>query len=288
MLNRVSPGYFETLGTRLLRGRTIDAHDTPASAPVAVVNAAFARRFFADANPIGRRFSIGDGGIPGALEIVGVVEDAKYDTPRDSVRPMAFMPLLQPDPDEGDIGSDEHQFIRTIEVRAAGNPAIVAGAVRQTLKEIDPNLPLLRVDLMSNHVARALSRENSVANLAAFFGAAALVLTSVGLYGLTAWSVQRRAREIGIRIALGARPNSVVGMVVGEVLKLAAVGTLVGVPAAFVALRLLGSALYDVGPADPQYAAVAAFVLVTCMAAAGYAPARRASRIDPIETLRRD
>jgi macrolide transport system ATP-binding/permease protein len=288
MLNRVSPGYFETLGTRLLRGRTFDGHDTPASAPVAVVNAAFARHFFSDANPIGRRFSIGDGGLPGALEIVGVVEDAKYDTPRDSVRPMAFMPLLQPDPDEGDIDGDEHQFIRTIEVRAAGNPAIVAGAVRQALAAIDPNLPVLRVDTLSNHVARALRRETSVANLAAFFGLVALVLTSIGLYGLTAWSVQRRTREIGIRIALGARRSSVVGMVVREVLKLGAIGTLVGVPAAFVALRLLGSALYDVSPADPRYSAFAALVLAACITAAGYAPALRASRIDPMETLRRD
>lgn len=288
MLNRVSPGYFETIGTRLLRGRTFEVRDTPASAPVAVVNAAFAQRFFSDGDPIGKRFSIGDGGIPGALEIVGVVENAKYDTPRDSVVPMAFMPLLQPDPDEGNIAGDEHQFIRAIAVRAAGNPAAVAGAVRQALAAVDPNLPLLRVDTLSDQVARSLTRENSVANLAAFFGVAALVLTSIGLYGLTAWSVQRRTREIGIRIALGARRHAVVGMVVREVMTLAAVGALAGIPAAFVALRLLGSALYDVSPADPQYSAIAALVLFICIAAAGYAPALRASRIDPMETLRRD
>ncbi len=287
-LNRVSAGYFETLGTRLLRGRTFGAHDMPASAPVAVVNSAFARRFFSDADPIGQRFSIGDGGIPGALQIVGVVEDAKYDTPSESVPPMAFMPLLQPDPDAGNISGDEHQFIRAIVVRAAGNPAVVAGAVRQALAAIDPNLPLLRVDTLSDQVARALTRENSVANLAAFFGVAALVLTSIGLYGLTAWSVQRRTREIGIRIALGARRRAVVAMVVREVMTLAAVGTLAGIPAAFAALRLLVSALYDVSPADPRYSALAALVLVTCITAAGYAPALRASRIDPMETLRRE
>jgi macrolide transport system ATP-binding/permease protein len=289
MLNSVSPGYFETLGTKLLRGRTFDEHDTPASARVAVVNAEFARHFFADADPIGRRFSIGDGGVPGAYEIVGVVESAKYDSPRDRVEPMAFMPLLQRDPDEADTGEDaSHHFIRTIEVRAPGNPAIVAGAVRQALAAIDPNLPVLRVDTLSDDVGRALTRESVVASLAVFFGVAALALTCVGLYGLTAWSVQRRTREIGIRIALGARRNAVVGMVVGEVLAQAAIGTLVGVPAAFVALRLIGSALYGVSPVDPTHSAVATIILLGCIMAAGYAPARRASRIEPIEALRHD
>ncbi len=288
MLNRVSPGYFETLGTRLLRGRTLDERDTPASARVAVVNAEFVQHFFSDANPIGRRFSIGDGGVPGALEIVGVVENAKYDRPRDRAEPMAFLPLLQPDPDEPDTRGDEHQFIRTIEVRAPGNPAIVAGAVRQALASIDPNLPVLRVDTLSDQVGRALTRENAVANLAAFFGAAALVLTCVGLYGLTAWSVQRRTREIGIRIALGARRGAVIGMVIREVLEQAAIGALVGVPAAFVAMQLIKSALYGVSPADPTHSALATIILLGCIMAAGYAPARRASRIEPIEALRHD
>src|SRR5207245_1510603 len=144
MLNSVAPGYFETLGTKLLRGRTFDQRDTPASARAAVVNAEFARHFFAAADPVGRRFSIGDGGVPGAYEIVGVVESAKYDSPRDQAEPMAFLPLLQRDPDEADTGeATSHHFIRTIEVRTPGNPAIVAGAVRQALAAIDPNLPVL-------------------------------------------------------------------------------------------------------------------------------------------------
>jgi predicted permease len=288
MLNRVSPGYFETLGTRLLRGRTFDEHDTPESARVAIVNAEFVDHFLADADPIGGRFSIGDGGVPGALEIVGVVENAKYDSPRDRARPMAFLPLLQPDADAADASSDEHQFIRTIEIRATGNPASVAGAVRQTLAAIDPKLPVLRIDTLSDHVGRALGRENVVASLSAFFGVLALALTCVGLYGLTAWSVQRRTREIGIRIALGARRNAVIGMVIREVLAQAAIGALIGIPAAFVALRLMGSALYDVSPADPRHSAVATLILVASIMAAGYAPARRASRIEPMDALRHD
>jgi len=287
MLNRVSAGYFETIGTRVVRGRTFDERDTPTSPRVAVVNDEFVHRFLADADATGKRFSVGDGGVPGAYEIVGVVENAKYDDPRDEVRPMAFFALLQPDPDE-DSAAGEHQFIRTIEIRAVGNPTSVAGAVRQTIAAIDPNLPVLRVDTLSEQVGRALSTENVVANLAAFFGAVALALTCVGLYGLTAWSVQRRTREIGIRIALGARREAVVAMVIREVLRQAAIGTLVGIPAAFVALTLIRSALYGVSPADLQHSAIATLVLVGCILAAGYLPARRASRIEPMEALRHE
>ena len=200
---------------------------------------------------------------------------------------MAFLALLQPDPD-GDPATDEHQFIRTIEIRAVGDPTAVAGAVRQAIAAVDPNLPVLRVDTLSEQVDRALSTENVVANLAAFFGAVALALTCVGLYGLTAWSVQRRTREIGIRIALGARRDAVIAMVIREVLRQAAIGTLVGVPAAFVALTLIRSALYGVSPADLQHSAIATVVLVGCILAAGYLPARRASRIEPMEALRHE
>ena len=160
--------------------------------------------------------------------------------------------------------------------------------MRQAIAAVDPNLPVLRVDTLSEQVDRALSTENVVANLAAFFGAAALALTCVGLYGLTAWSVQRRTREIGIRIALGARRDAVIAMVIREVLRQAAIGTLVGVPAAFVALTLIRSALYGVSPADLQHSAIATLVLVGCILAAGYLPARRASRIEPMEALRHE
>jgi predicted lysophospholipase L1 biosynthesis ABC-type transport system permease subunit len=245
------------------------------------------QRFFAGADPVGQRFSVGDGGMPGAYEIVGLVENAKYDDPRDRVRPMAFLALLQPDPDE-DPGTDQHHVVHTIAIRASGNPATVAGSVRAALAEIDPDLLVLRVDTLSDQVDRALSTEKVVANLAAFFGVVALALTCVGLYGLTAWSVQRRTREIGIRIALGARRDSVIAMVIREVLRQAAIGAVVGIPAAFIALTVIRSALYGVSPADLQHSAIAALILVGCMLAAGFVPARRASRIEPIEALRHE
>jgi len=286
MLNRVSPGYFATLGTRLLRGRAFDERDTPASARVAVVNDAFVRRYLAGTEPIGRRFGIGGDRRRSDLEIVGVVENAKYDSPRDRDAAMAFMPLLQPYPDDPDEG--ESQFARTIEVRAAVDPIAVAAGVREALAAIDPDLAVLRIDTMTADIGRALSRENVVAVLAASFGVLALVVTCVGLYGLTAYRVERRTREIGIRVALGARRGAMMTMVMRDVLRQGALGLAIGVPAALLVIRVLASALYGVGAADPLDTALAAALLLASMAAAGYAQARRASRVDPIEALREE
>jgi len=285
LLNRVSSRYFETIGTRLVRGRAIDERDTARAPRVAVVNDGFARRYFAGANPLGRRFSIG-GGVPGAIEIVGIVENAKYDEPRDEMEPMAFMPLLQTADDDEDVDAAATHFVRTIEVRTAVDVGMVATAVRQTVAAIDPNLPILRVATLGGEVDRALTGDNVVASLAGFFALVALALTAIGLYGLTTYSVERRTREIGIRVALGARRGAVVAMVIREVLTRAAIGTAIGVPAAFVAMRAIRGALYGVSPADPTAASAAAVVLVAAILAAGYAPARRASRIEPIQALR--
>jgi macrolide transport system ATP-binding/permease protein len=288
MLNRVSDGYFETLGTRVVRGRTFDDRDRGGAPRVAVVNTAFVRRFVGRADPIGRRFSVGDGGVPGAIEIVGVVENAKYDDPHDDTAPMAFLPLLQTLTDDDDADTAQSKFIRTIALRTTGDPAALASSVRHTLVAIDPDLPILGIDTLSSQVGRALNGDSVVATLAGLFGLVALILTCVGLYGLTAYGVERRTREIGIRVALGAQRSTVVTMVIREVLARAAIGTVAGVPAAFVAMRVIRSALYGVSPADPRDASAAAAVLLACMLAAGYAPARRASRIEPVDALRRE
>jgi predicted permease len=289
MLNRVSPRYFETLGTRRLQGRAFGEHDTPASRRVVVVNQTFVRRFFHDADPIGRPIHIDSEGRNVPLEIVGVVEDAKYEDPRDAMRPMVFLPLLQMKPGEPEASGDyQSNFIRAIEIRTAADPGEMAALVRQTLSEIDRDLPVLRVETLSDDVDESLRQERMVATLAALFGVVALALTCIGLYGLTAYLVQRRTSEIGIRIALGARRAAVMGMVIREALEQAVAGVLAGIPIAFAATRLMANQLYGVSATDPRHAAAAAVVLVASLGLAACLVARRASRIDPIRALRQD
>ncbi|MDQ2711217.1 MAG: ABC transporter permease [Acidobacteriota bacterium] len=285
-LNRVSPGYFQTLGTKVLLGRTFDEHDTPTSRRVAVVTEEFVRRYLPHANPIGKRVGIGGERRAADLEIVGVVANAKYDSPREDPTPMAFLPFLQGKAVESVSSSDESNFVQVIEVLSTGRPQTMVAAIRHALAEIDRGLPVLRVSTLSENIDLELNQENVIAALAIFFGAVALVLSCLGLYGLMAYTVQRRTSEIGIRIALGARRTSVIGMVVREALLQAFIGIAIGVPAAFAALRLVANQLYGVSPNDPKYFVAAALVLLLCTALAGYLPALRASRIDPLTALK--
>jgi macrolide transport system ATP-binding/permease protein len=289
LLNRISPRYFETLGTKLLHGRTFDERDTRTAERVAVVSEAFVRYFFPNENPLGKRIGIGDDEKGrGDIEITGVVADAKYDDPAEEAPSMVFLPLLQSKRGASDSGTgeDEANFIRSIEVRAAGNPAAIAGRVRQTLAEIDPDLPVFRVDTLSSYTGQMLNQQNVIADLAGFFGILALVLTCVGLYSLTAWMVERRTSEIGVRVAMGASRGRVVAMILREAWIQCAVGILIGVPAAFAAIRLIASQLYGVSPTDPASSVAAALVLILCITVAGYLPARRASRLEPTVALR--
>jgi predicted permease len=286
LLNRVSPGYFQTIGTKLLLGRTFDQHDTPTSQPVAVVNQEFVRRFFPNRNPTGSRFGIGGVRRAGDFEIIGEVQDAKYDSPRDEPTPMAFFPLLQPIPGEMAADWDESNFVNVIEVRSAARPQTMAGEVRRAIANIDPQLAVLRVSTLFDDIDLMLNQDNVVAALAIFFASLALLLSGLGLYGLMAYTVQRRTSEIGIRMALGARRVAVIGMVIREALAQGFAGVVVGVPAALAAIRLVANQLYGVSPSDPQYSALAALVLLLCAIAAAYLPALRAARVDPLVALR--
>jgi predicted permease len=285
-LNRVSPGYFHTLGTKVLLGRTFQERDSMGSRPIAVVSEEFVRRFLSNGNPIGKHFGIGGPRHSGEIEIVGVVENAKYDDPREDIEPMAFFPLLQPKSGDMPLSSDHSNFINAIEVRSTGNPETVAASVRHILADVDPNLPVLHVRPLSEDISLALNQENVIASLATFFGLVALVLSCLGLYGLMAYTVQRRTSEIGIRIALGARRVSVIGMGIKEALAQGFAGVVIGIPAAIAAIRLVVNQLYGVSPNDPKYSVGAAAILLLCITAAAYLPARRAARVDPLTALR--
>jgi predicted permease len=232
MLNRVSPDYFQTLGTKLLRGRTFNEQDSPDASPVAVVTNGFVRRFLPDRNPIGARFGIGGERHARDFRIVGVVQDAKYDSPRDDSEPMAFFPLLQRIPGTPP-SSDESNFIATIEVQSAGPPSAIAGEVRRSIADVAPGLGILKVSTLSSDVNLMLNRENSVATLATIFAGVALVLSCLGLYGLLTYTVQRRTSELGIRIALGASRASLLRMVIREGLSQGLAGLAIGIPPRF-------------------------------------------------------
>jgi predicted permease len=285
-LNRVSPGYFQTLRTKVLLGRTFDKHDAQHPNGIAIVSEEFVRRFLPNENPIGRRFGIGGQDHSHDLEIVGVVGNAKYESPREEIMPMAFLPLLE-ETGTGSASSDEQSHpANVIELRFGGNPQTVAAEVRHVLAEIDPGLPVLRVSTLSEQVSRELNQESVIATLAVLFAFIALVLSCLGVYGLMSYAIQRRTNEIGVRMALGARRAAVIRMMVRESLVQGFAGIIIGIPIALAAFRLVANQLYGVSANDPRYFAGAALVLLLCLMMAGYLPARRASRVDPLLALR--
>lgn len=289
LLNTVSSRYFETLGTRVLAGRAIDERDTATSPPVAVVTQAFVRRFFPGENPLGKRIGIGDDMKGhGNISIVGVVEDGKYDDIGMDAMPMAFLPFFQKtQTDPVDIAEEqEHSFIRTIEIRGRGNAALLGTEVRRALAEVEPDMPILEMNTIGRDINLMLNQQNVISSLAGFFGLLALALTAIGLYGLMSWLVQRRTSEIGVRSALGAGRGDIAAMVMKNTLARCAAGVSIGVPAAFAAVRLLRSQLFEISPADPWNAIGPALAVIIASAAAGYLPASRASRLEPMKALK--
>lgn len=273
------PRYAETLGVPLLRGREIEIRDTAASPRVAVINSAFAEKYFKDQNPIGRTFTFDDETDNGAaLEIVGVVGDFKSGETRDLPEPAVYRPILQI--------QEQGAYSNTIHIRTAGDPTPLIPQVRQMINQIDDKLPIFGVTTLSDQLDENLSQDRLIAQLVSFFGALALILACIGLYGVMAHGVSRRTNEIGIRMALGARGGNIAWMVLRETLYLVLAGLLIGVPAALLGARLIATQLFGMSPTDPITLVAASLILTLVALIAGYLPARRASRVNPLSALR--
>ena len=284
--DRIGPHYFETMGSHVLRGRSIGEEDTPSSQQVAVVNETFARKFFPKEDAIGQHFGFDDQKHAGDFEIVGIVEDTKYQDARSPAYATFFLPFLQITKDPKLAFMMASHYIGAIELRVAGKPENLEAAIRRTLADIDPNLTVLDMMSMKEQVERNFNQETLIARLTELFGALALILACVGLYGVTAYAVARRTNEIGIRMALGADRRNVVKMVLRGALLQVGIGLAIGIPAALASSRLIANQLYGVKSYDPAILGLAVFILTACALLAGFIPARRAASIEPMEALR--
>jgi ABC-type antimicrobial peptide transport system permease subunit len=251
-----------------------------------VVNETFARKYLPKEDPIGKHFGMGDASNSGDLEIVGIVEDTKYQDAREPAYPTFFTPFLQMAKDSKLSFMIGSHYIRDIELREAGKPENLEASVRRTLADIDPNLTVLDVMSLSEQLARNFNQDRLIARLTELFGLLALILACVGLYGVTAYSVVRRTSEIGIRMALGADRSNVVGLMLRGALVQLGLGLAVGIPVALACARLLSSQLFGVKSHDPVILGLAAAVLAASALLAGFVPARRAASIDPMQALR--
>jgi predicted permease len=274
--NVVGSGYFATMGIPLLLGRAFGPQDTGASPKVAVINETFARWYLPGGSPIGRDFGIGgDPAHSNDIEVVGVVKDAKYENLRDRPFAAAYYPYTQ-----------RVQYLNDFEVRYTGRPEVIISEVRQAIGQVDRSLPVVYQGTMVEQVNRSMAGQALIARLSTFFGLLAAFLACIGIYGLMSYAVMRRTNEIGIRMALGAETSGVLWMVMRESLILVAAGVGIGIPAALTAARLVSSVLYGTKATDPLTITASALVMIAVAALAGYLPARRAAKVDPMVALR--
>jgi len=268
--------FFDTMGIPLLAGRALVGADRDGAPRVAVINATMARQMFEAPNPIGRYFQFVDGqdrGVP--IEVVGVVQDSKYSRLSQPMVPTLYLPQAQRPPSS-----------MTVEVRTLTDPLAIVPAIRQTLLGLDPSLQPLDVRTERQQIADTIDKPRSFAVLTSSVSAVGLLLACVGLYGIVAFSVTHRAREISIRMALGAQRSDVLLLVLRETLTVLAIGTAIGLAVALAVGRLLGSVFFGVTATDPSTIASAVLVLAAVAGLAAYVPARRAVRMEPTETLR--
>jgi putative ABC transport system permease protein len=278
--NSVSDRYFETLGTSMVAGRDFDLHETSTSLKVAIISKSMAQKYFGAANPLGQHFRVRDGNLTGdPIQIVGIVKDAKYGSLRDEPSPFVFIPWSQGGP-AGPLTS--------FELRPAGGaPTALIAGVKSAIGGVNRDVSI-EFQTLAAKVDNSISREHLLAILSGFFGALALLLATIGLYGVMSYNVARRRNEIGIRMALGAEQSSILRMVLSEVAILISAGLVIGLIAALAATRFVASFLYGIKSNDPWTVALASLVLALVAALAGFLPARRAAHLDPMSALREE
>ncbi len=288
--DRVSPHFFETVGQPVIRGRGITEQDTATSRMVAVVNQTFVKKFFPKEDPIGHHFGTFNQKYAGDYEIVGVVADAKYNNPRDEYRPMYFRPITQLNKTIAEksaiTAESRSMFPNSVTVQFVGDASALESLSRRTLANINPDLTVEDFRALDHQVADNFNQERLITRLTGLFGLLALALASVGLYGITAYSVARRTSEIGLRMALGADRGKVLALILSKALVLVAIGLAIGIPVSLLGGRLMKSQLYGVHAYDPLTMIAAVLVLAAFAAVAGFIPARRAASIEPMQALR--
>ena len=284
---KVNAEYFDSIGTRVVMGRGVGPQDTSTARPVAVVNQEFVKKLFQNRNPLGQHFGSPGPESPGDFEIVGVVEDTTYTTPRWKDHAMFFVPAMQRAPsDKSPIEGDQSLYAGAIVLQTARPMNDLESQVRATLAGINPNLTVMKFQPFDQQIADRFSDDRMIARLTLLFAALALALATVGLYGVTAYSVARRTTEIGIRMALGAERAAVVAMVMRGVALQAALGLAIGVPVAVLCVRFVRAQLYDVTRMNISVLASAILPLAIAACLAGWVPARRAASTDPAQSLR--
>ena len=275
--NIVGQDYFAAMGLQFVQGQGFGPQHTKGSQRVAVISESLAKRFFPNGSALGKRFGNDGPKSTELIEVIGVVNDAKYGELTEQFQPMAYYPHSQ-------LGDGLSNFV----VRYSGSASTIVPQVRQAIRGVNQNLPIDDVVSLSDHIGRSLVQQKLVARLASFFGLLALLLASVGLYGVLSYGVARRTNEIGIRMALGARGRSVLWLVLREALTLVVIGLVLGVGASLALTRTAESLLYELKPNDPLTITLATLLLAAVAVFAGYLPARRAAKVDPMVALREE
>jgi predicted permease len=275
--NRVGAQYFEAIETPIVAGRPFGPQDTPKSQSVAIINQTMARDLYPNGSAVGRHFALGDND---DFEIVGVVRDAKYQSVRES--PVGMFFVYNGQEEQSSDGFND------LVVRTRGKPTALIGEIRAAVRAENPDLAIGDAVTLADIVDRSLAEEKLLADLAGFFGVLALLLSSMGLYGVISYSVSSRTHEIGIRMALGALPKRVLGQILRESLVLVALGLAAGIPAALACGRVVSSQLYGVKADNPMLIIATAMVLTATALGAAFFPARRAAHLDPVGTLRQE